>query len=98
MTRVTGRSKKVTEWLEVMGVDVKNTRRVIIDIPYDGAVIVYLEQLGNLAMFEISPPPDLDINPVTPADTPPQIVINSTPVDKELAEKAQAIIDKYEKG
>ncbi len=59
MTKISGRDKRVADWLEKIGIDPKMTRRVIIDIPCDGAVWVYIEQFGDSRIFEVEPPPEL---------------------------------------
>ena len=59
MAKITGRDKRVAEWLEKIGIDPKNTRRVVIDIPCDGPIWIYIEQFGDSAMFEVEPPPEL---------------------------------------
>jgi len=68
MSKITGRDKRVADWLEKIGIDPKMTRRVVIDIPCDGAVWVYIERFGDSQMFEIEPPPELakGIKIVTP--------------------------------
>ncbi len=59
MSKLTGRDKRVAEWLEKIGIDPKTTRRVVIDIPSNGAVWMYIERYGDSTMFEIEPPPEL---------------------------------------
>ena len=59
MSKVTGRDKRVADWLETIGIDPKVTRRVVIDIPCNGAVVMYVERFGDSSMFEVEPPPDL---------------------------------------
>ncbi len=59
MAKITGRDKRVAEWLEKIGIDTKMTRRVVIDIPANGIIQIYLEQYGDSSIFEIEPPPEL---------------------------------------
>ena len=59
MSKITGRDKRVADWLEKIGIDPKMTRRVVIDIPANGAVWVYIERFGDSSIFEVEPPPEL---------------------------------------
>ena len=59
MAKITGRDKRVADWLEKIGIDPKITRRVVIDIPSDGIVWVYIERYGDSQIFEVEPPPEL---------------------------------------
>ena len=59
MTKITGRDKRVADWLEKIGIVPNMTSRVVIDIPANGAVRVYIEQFGDSSMFEVEPPPEL---------------------------------------
>ena len=59
MAKITGRDKRVAEWLEKIGIDPKMTRRVVIDISANSAVYIYIEQYGDSRIFEIEPPPEL---------------------------------------
>jgi hypothetical protein len=69
--KILGKDKKIAAWLESLGIEAKATRRVIIDIPYDGAVPIYLEQYADESMFEIGPPDDLGKIKVVKAPTVP---------------------------
>ena len=59
MSKITGRDRRVADWLEKIGIDPKVTRRVVIDISVDSPVWVYIEQFGDSRMFEVEPPPEL---------------------------------------
>ena len=59
MSKITGQNKAVTEWLQKIGIDTKLARRVIIDIPCNGPIEIYIESYGDSSIFEIEPPPEL---------------------------------------
>ena len=59
MSKMTGKQKVIAEWLEKIGIDPNSARRVVIDIPCDGAVVVYIEAYGDSSIFEVEPPPEL---------------------------------------
>ena len=59
MSKITGRDRRVADWLEKIGIDPKATRRVVIDISVDSPIWVYIEQFGDSRMFEVEPPPEL---------------------------------------
>ena len=59
MSKITGRDKRVAEWLWKIGINPTDTRRVVIDIPCDGPVYMYIERFGNSRIFEVEPPPEL---------------------------------------
>lgn len=44
-------------WLRAMGVDTSMSRRVVIDIDIESAVIIYVEQYANKAMMDALPDP-----------------------------------------
>ena len=59
MAKITGRDKRVANWLEKIGIDPKTARRVVVDISADSAVYIYIERYGDSKMFEVEPPPEL---------------------------------------
>ena len=52
-------SKELWDWLRLIGIDTATTRRVVIDIPSNGAVTIYIEKFGTRAMLSVEPPPEL---------------------------------------
>lgn len=52
-------SLALRDWLIKIGVDPSTSRRVVIDIPHDGAVMIYVERFGDTRMLEIEPPSKL---------------------------------------
>ena len=60
MSKITGRNKAVADWLAKIGIDPISTRRVVIDIPCNGAVVIYIEAYGDSRMFEVEPLPELN--------------------------------------
>ena len=54
----TGSDQRIWKWLESIGVfgDASNTQRVIIDIPVDDVVRVYVTKCADERMFDLSFP------------------------------------------
>jgi len=46
---------------EKIGIDYNLTRRVVLDIPYDDVVTVYVEKLGTKALLDIDLQSDIKI-------------------------------------
>ena len=46
------------EWAEALGIDLSQTRRIVIDIPCHDVVRVYVEQFGTERLLKITPPSD----------------------------------------
>lgn len=66
---VIGMDKIVRQWVEDSGIAAGNWTRVIIDIPVDDVVKVYIEQYGEAGMFKIEPPSLSDAK-ITVAESP----------------------------
>ena len=57
------RNEKITNWLkEAIDIDVKYTRRVIIDFSLDSAIVIYIEKFADDKMFEIKVPKEVKEN------------------------------------
>ncbi len=48
--------KWMDQLCEKLGLEPKNVNRIIIDIPSDGLVTVYVKQFGTEALLDIEPP------------------------------------------
>jgi hypothetical protein len=51
-----GRGPEISEFIRRLGLDPTLTKRVIVDIPCDDVVKVYVEGFGDCHAFEIEPP------------------------------------------
>ena len=51
MAKISGRNKGLADWLAKLGVDINTTRRVVIDIPTDGVVVIYTERYSTTDMI-----------------------------------------------
>ena len=58
MAKATGND--MIKWISSMGLVPENTRRIVIDVPVNGAVIIYAELYGTTKMINIVPPAELE--------------------------------------
>ena len=59
MAHIIGRYKPLMDWLRLLGVQPEHASRVIIDIPCNGLVTVYVTGAADSAAFDVQPPPEI---------------------------------------
>jgi hypothetical protein len=51
--------KAYLDWLKGFGIIPEESRRVVIDIVADEAIIIYVEKYGTKKLLAVEPPPEL---------------------------------------
>jgi hypothetical protein len=52
-------SQEFLDWIKKAGIVPELARRVVIDIPRNGPVLIYVELYGSAELLKVEPPPEL---------------------------------------